>query len=227
MLSLDRLENNHWWYQSRKRILLDLVQKIPKERSVLDLGSATGGNTEMMLNLGLKVTSVEYSQIGVDIQRSKGIKVDQGDARNLVYKDSSFFAVVCLDVLEHIVDDKQVLAEIFRVLQPGGFAVISVPQDPNLWSDHDRAVRHVRRYERADLVNKIQSTGFQEIEIFNSVVLLKPLIGFYRRRHQGSSLKDLSSTVNWILLQVQKIEQISFFRKRSGVTLWAVIRKPI
>lgn len=72
---------------------------------VLDLGSATGGNTVHISSRGHNVSSLEYSQIGVQIQQDKGISLVQANTRDLPSPKSTFDVVVCLNVLEHIVED--------------------------------------------------------------------------------------------------------------------------
>ena len=69
-------------------------------------------------------------------------------------------SVVCLNVLEHIEDDRRVLAELYRSLRPGGVLVVLVPAHPQLYSDLDRNLGHHRRYTEAELVEKFREAGF-------------------------------------------------------------------
>lgn len=187
---------------------------------VLDLGSATGGNTLHMESMGFRVTSVEYSDVGVSIQNSKGIPVLKADARELPFSNSTFDIVVCLDVLEHIVEDYQVASEISRVLKPGGKFLISVPEDPKLWSSHDEAVNHVRRYSSDDLLHLISSAGLTCENAWSTLVPLRPLIKVARRFSKGSSLKSVNRFLNSLLFQICKIEIRSPIGGMKGVTLW-------
>jgi SAM-dependent methyltransferase len=187
---------------------------------VLDLGSATGGNTLHIQSMGHKVTSAEYSEIGAAIQRSKGIFVIQCDARNLPFDTSCFDSVVCLDVLEHIVEDELATREIFRVLKPGGSFLISVPEDPKLWSAHDVSVNHVRRYSKDVLVNLILESGLTVREVWSTLVYLRPAIVFARKFSRVSDLRKMNVIVNQILFLLCKIEVILPRNHRKGVTLW-------
>ncbi|NDB60596.1 class I SAM-dependent methyltransferase [bacterium] len=149
---LDELESSHFWYKARKDQLTNWMKFLNCESlNILDLGSASGGNTLHLINLGHNVTSVEYSDIGVRLQHGKGISAIQADARCLPFSDESFDVIICLDVLEHIKEDYKVAAEINRLLTRNGHFLISVPQDPNLWSDHDVSVNHIRRYAKENL----------------------------------------------------------------------------
>jgi SAM-dependent methyltransferase len=184
------------------------------------LGSATGGNTLHISSLGHDVTSVEYSQIGVLIQQNKGIPVIQADARDLPFSGSSFDIVVCLDVLEHIVEDALVASEIYRVLKPGGRFLISVPEDPKLWSSHDVAVNHVRRYSKTRLIEVIDTSGLRYQNIWSTLTYLRPAVILARRFSKGSDLKPMNSLVNSLLLQICRIELLFPKSRIKGVTLW-------
>ena len=120
MQQLDELESSHFWYRARKLQLSRWFSGQVTNLQVLDLGSATGGNTQYISSMGYDVTSVEYSEIGVPIQKNKGISVIQADARDLPFPESTFDIVVCLDVIEHIAEDRLVASEIHRVLKLGG-----------------------------------------------------------------------------------------------------------
>ena len=218
---LDRLESSHFWYRARKDQLSNwLLNTQPKPRNVLDLGSATGGNTLHLLSMGYRVTSVEYSEIGITIQRKKGLPVIRADARCLPFKDESFDLVICLDVLEHIVEDYRVADEIYRVLAPDGRFLISVPEDPALWSDHDVSVNHVRRYLKSDLIDVIQASKLSIHQIWSTLFLLRPLILVARKFTKGSNLKKLNVIVNLILLAICKLELVFPKFRGKGVTLW-------
>jgi SAM-dependent methyltransferase len=72
----------------------------------------------------------------------------------------SFDAVVMLNVLEHIRDDDAALAQVYRILKPGGIAIIEVPAGPHLYDAYDKALKHFRRYEMGELKAKLQKAGF-------------------------------------------------------------------
>ncbi len=201
--ALDSLESSHWWYQNRRRVLYRALRALPKSSSILDLGSASGSNTLFMQKVGFPfVASVEFSNFGCELQRKKGIDVIQADACNLPFESKSYDFVVCMDVIEHIEHDTYALNEICRVLKEEGEALISVPEDMNLWSNHDIAVGHFRRYSKKELISKVQQCGLQPKVVFSSHIALKPLIRFFRKFSKGSDLKPVHPILNFILEQV-------------------------
>jgi SAM-dependent methyltransferase len=104
---------------------------------------------------------VEMSSAAVArLARGAGRAV-QGSGDSLPFRAKSFDAVLAFEVLEHIEDDQQVLDEIARVLRPGGMVAISVPLHAALWSQLDDACAHVRRYDPAELWEKLRKAGME------------------------------------------------------------------
>ena len=92
--------------------------------------------------------------------------VKQGDALQLPFADGEFDRVVAAEVLEHIPEDEQAIAELVRVLRPGGTMAVTVPRwlpERICWalSDayHEVEGGHVRIYTGDELVEKVEATG--------------------------------------------------------------------
>ena len=80
-------------------------------------------------------------------------------ATDLPFAAGAADALVALNLLEHLPDDRAALAEFARVLRPGGRAVVVVPANPRLYDYYDAHLRHERRYGRDELVDKARDVG--------------------------------------------------------------------
>lgn len=223
---LARVENTHWWYRTRERELVRWARTVPKSSRILDVGSAVGGHVRALGGLGFQVESLELSTWAVEYQRSLGIAVTQGDARSLPWPDASFDAVICLDVLEHIGQDVDVARELRRVLAPEGRFLVTVPEDATLWSAHDEAVGHVRRYEKAQIVSLLEGAGLEVESIWSTNVLLKPVARFRRRFSTGSDLDEVSriqNLIGWVAFVMENALQL---RRLGGMTIWVAGHAP-
>jgi SAM-dependent methyltransferase len=88
--------------------------------------------------------------------------------------EREFDVVGAFDVLEHIDQDREVLAGIRKALRPGGALLITVPQHPWLWSPADDYAHHVRRYTRGELRGKLRDAGFEVARLTSFVTILLP-----------------------------------------------------
>jgi len=157
--TLAEVEDRHWWYKERRSLLARELRRLGTPGIALDIGAAGGGNTRVLRAHGWRPLALEYAPTAAQIARERGIDVIRGDARELPMRTGSLDLVTAFDVLEHIEEDYLVAAEITRVLRPGGTALIAVPADMALWSAHDEAVNHVRRYDKDGLTQVITKGG--------------------------------------------------------------------
>jgi hypothetical protein len=129
---------------------------------------------------------------------------------------------------EHIDDDEAVARETVRVLRPGGRALVTVPCSMKLWSGHDLALGHVRRYERADLVRLMEAAGLQVVDVMSWNVLLRPVARVRRRRRvtSESEMEPVHPVVNAGLRLVVGAERYLPVRRLPGISLVARAVKP-
>lgn len=116
---------------------------------------------------------------------ARGVRVLPGCAEELPFPDGAFDAACLFDVLEHVEDDRAALAEARRVLKPGGLLFVSVPLHPELWSAHDEACGHFRRYRKGEVVGLAAPLGFAALERRHFVSLFLPLAWAARRLGRG------------------------------------------
>ncbi len=151
---------------------------------VLDLGCGFGRHAYQAARLGARVVALDAgadevanvrATLGVMVEAGEldgglGAGVVQGDALRLPFPDDTFDRVIASEVLEHIPDDQAAMAELSRVLRPGGTMAVTVPRyGPELvnWalSDEYHGVPggHVRIYRRSQLVARLQGAGLEPV----------------------------------------------------------------
>jgi SAM-dependent methyltransferase len=227
---LAALEDAHWWYRERRALLARSLRRLAatgqRPGRALDIGAAGGGNTRVLRAHGWRPLALEYSADGAELARERGLDVIRADARLLPLPSRSLDLVVAFDILEHIDEDHLAAAEIHRTLRPGGTALIAVPCDMRLWSAHDVAVGHVRRYDRAGLLRVIEKAGLAVDELGSWNVLLRPVAAWRRRRASGSDLDRLPAAVNLGLTAIITAERYLPVRSLPGVSLLLRAHRP-
>jgi SAM-dependent methyltransferase len=226
LIALAEVEDKYWWYKERRSILAKELRRLPAPGHALDIGAAGGGNTRVLRAHGWKSLALEYTSTAAEIARDRGIDVIRGDARELPVRTGSLDLITAFDVLEHIEEDYLATAEMTRVLKPGGTALIAVPADMALWSSHDEAVSHVRRYDRRGLRDVIVKGGLVVEDLWSWNVLLRPVVKLRRQSSEGSDLEDLNPIVNASLLAIVRAERFLPVRSLPGVTLFLRARRP-
>ncbi len=224
------LEDTHWWYRER-RIMLDRALRRLEAAGqgpgwALDVGAAGGGNTRVLRSRGWSSLALEYSVDGASVAAERGLEVIRADARFLPLVSCGMDLVVAFDILEHIEDDYLAAAEIHRVLRPGGTALIAVPCDMRLWSAHDVAVGHVRRYTRETLTDLTEKAGLMTDELCSWNVLMRPVADFRRRRATGSDLATVPRPINAALSAVIALERYLPVKSLPGVSLMMRSHRP-
>src|SRR5437667_2570535 len=158
------VEEKHWWFVGRRRIIAGFVEKICRDIGklrprILDVGCGTGANLQMLSEFGA-AEGVDVSVEALDFCRTRGLTmVKQGAAESLPYEDASFDLVTGLDVVEHLDDDVAGLREMRRVLRPDGRALLFVPAFMFLWGVQDDISHHRRRYTVPELKRKLRAAG--------------------------------------------------------------------
>lgn len=215
---LAELEDDHWWYRERRHLLAKAISGLTPGRA-LDIGAAGGGNTRVLRQHGWDAIALEYGADGAEVAHGRGLATLRGDATRLPVADASLDLVVAFDLLEHLEDDDAAVAEVRRVLKPTGTYLVAVPADPKLWSDHDEAVDHVRRYTRQGLLDLLDRGGFEVTDVRSWNVLLRPVVAMRRRTSSGSDLDDVHPLVNFGLRSIITAERYLPVGGLPGVSL--------
>ena len=156
-------ESSHWWFVGRRQAVQDLMVKarIGRESRILEVGCSGGLLMEQLRRAGFgQVQGIDISDDAIELCREKGLSAQVMDAQKLDFADASFDLVTASDVLEHLADDAGALREWRRVLRPGGILLVFVPAFRFLWTAHDTANGHLRRYHMSELRTRMREAGF-------------------------------------------------------------------
>jgi SAM-dependent methyltransferase len=161
------VEDSHWWFAGRRRIVESFVREIVSELSlpagarprILDVGCGTGANLELLSRFG-DAAGVDISEDALSFCRGRGLQnVRHGAAESLSFGDDQFDLVTALDVVEHLDDDLAGLREMRRVLRSGGRALLFVPAFMWLWGVQDDVSHHRRRYTLPQMRATVEAAG--------------------------------------------------------------------
>jgi SAM-dependent methyltransferase len=143
--------SDYFWFRA-KLVLIDRLLQLAKPvtgASIVNVGAGTGEETAVLRGYG-KVITLDSDQRALALIDTADNPVC-GDAQQLPFVSQSVDLICLYDVLEHLPDDEQAVGEFRRVLRPGGQLLLTVPAFPSLYSGHDRALGHYRRYNRSGL----------------------------------------------------------------------------
>jgi len=239
------LEDTYWWFVARRIMVRDLLAQhlrrsgarpAPRIR-ILDVGCGTGATLKVLAQSGA-VTGLDSSRAALDYSRQRGrwqLALARGE--ELPIASGSLDVIVALDLLEHIADDGAAAAEFARALRPGGLLLVTVPALSWLWSQHDEALDHLRRYQAARLRHILEQAGFHIERLSPLIFLLLAPIAVLRwvqrllpRRNAQPETAFIvpPRPVNWLLTAIVWLENQWALRWNlpAGVSLMAVARKP-
>lgn len=230
-------EEDFWWYQGRRELILDLINRIePRENvlRILDAGCGTGLNLKYLERYGDGI-GLDISPEALKFSKSRGNNaLICASADRLPFKSNSFDILCALDLLEHISEDSSTVKEFYRVLKYNGYLIITVPAFQILWSNHDIALQHKRRYNKSDLVNILKLPGIviEKITYWNSILF--PVVALVRLFRKGydkdakTDLKEMPGPLNKILLHLLRFENLIVVKNIAlpvGVSILCICRK--
>jgi SAM-dependent methyltransferase len=235
--SYQKLQDEHWWFQARSRILEELIvawRLAPENGEILDIGCGPGGPLMRRLSGRYRVEGLDAEPAAVAIAHQQGFDNVRVGTLDSLTKPGGKDLALLLDVIEHIEEDVEILSAARRVLKPGGCLLVTVPALPWLWSGHDRLAHHYRRYRRQELRAKLETAGWvcERISYFNTLLFpfaaAKKFADRFRKGSEQHGYYDIPGrTLNGVLCSVFASEAC-WLKKHTfpiGVSLLAVGRK--
>jgi SAM-dependent methyltransferase len=230
---MDVAESGMWWYRALHARIADALVGVTGR--VLDAGCGTGG-----LLAALAVRAPSLRPVGLEFSafaarraaaKSRAVVV-RGSVNAMPFADASFEAAVAADVLCHAaVDPAAALAELRRVLRPGGRLVVNMPAFAWLQSAHDRRVHNARRQTAAELRAALAAAGFTRIRARYWNGLLLPLMIverklFARRQDAASDVAAFPPWLDTILHGITALERRLPFPLPAGGSVLATAEAP-
>ena len=180
------------------------ILKLPNPH-VLEIGCSSGYLLQDLLKRAKHATIVGSDYIKELLytvaNRLRGIPIVQFDITQCPFEDSQFDGIVMLNVLEHIKDDTAALKQVYRILKPGGIAVIEVPAGPHLYDFYDKHLMHYRRYRLQDLTSLSHSIGFKIKRTSHLGFFIYPLFAMVKKRNIEKGKKMSTSEIELCVSQ--------------------------
>lgn len=232
----------------RETFMVDvLCRHVPSPARVVDVGCGSGSLSRRLMDRGFRLCAFDYSRefitrlnAVVPPEAAAKFLLFSGSAQAIPLGDDTADAVVCGEVLEHLPDDQAAVREIFRILVPGGRALVTVPAFQRLWDDNDEWASHFRRYDPGQLnrifeaagfeVEMVRWWGFPFLHAYHRLIYM-PWARRAMRRPSGTGRRTLvgrvgtSALVSRVLGALFSVERL-FSRIPLGIGTMLLARKP-
>lgn len=230
-------EKNHFWFRARRKYIVDCLNKFPQDISILDIGCSSGILLNELMSCGFK----QENLYGIDISEDAIEYCKDSQLKNVFVMDAQspnlnrkFDVIVSSDCLEHLEQDVDALKRWYDLLKDGGILLIFVPAFKFLWSQHDVANMHYRRYTEKELKNKLTSSNFKikkssywNFFLFPPILLIR-LLSKIRSSKTKEEIGDLKEVkFNKLFFSVINFENklLSHINFPWGVSVFAVAQK--
>jgi SAM-dependent methyltransferase len=210
-------EGAQWWYAGQRAIASALLEPVlgagaSGPRRLLDAGCGTGFNLLALGRLG-RATGVDLAPEAIAFCRERGVRAVRASLLALPFPDAAFDAVTSFDVIYHawVTDDRAAVAEMARVVRPGGWLLVRVPALRMLWGAHDAEVQSRHRYTRRELRTLLEACGHPVERATYCNSLLFPLLLARRTLdrllgREGSDVGFLPAPLEWLFRRALGVE---------------------
>jgi SAM-dependent methyltransferase len=200
--TLERVRRHPWWL-ARAKLALAVLKKhgLSPPASVADVGCGWGVNLEALEAAGYRVVGLDISRRVLELIDRPSRRLIEADINQpLPAHHESHDALLALDVIEHLDDDRGAVNRLAGLLRPGGLAVLSVPALPELFSEFDRIQGHRRRYVPETLRAAFAGSGLAVRETFWWGAWMVPVLRRMRRQQGRGSLTNSTTYADYLRL---------------------------
>ena len=192
-----RAETRHFWFRGFRWFVTPLISHAidgRPEARLLDCGCGTGANLDLLGRFGTTY-GFDLSEVGLYIGHQAGrTRLARATVAAAPFPSNAFDLVTSFDVLYSLQgpDERAAVAEMYRLVRPGGFALINVAAMEILRGDHSILSREVRRYSRASLRTLVTEAGFEIVRLThtNQSLFLPMLLARALHRWRGLPTED-------------------------------------
>jgi len=238
-------EARHFWFRGFRFFVSPLLREVTKRRSdlrLLDCGCGTGANAEWLNHIG-RAYGFDLSAVGLQIGHQLGRRrLARATVAAVPFPSNAFDVVTSFDVIYSLEarDERAAVAEMYRVVKPGGHAIINVAAMESLRGDHSVLSREIRRYSRESLRRLLVDAGFSIVRLtYTNAALFPPMFAARTlQRWRGLSVEDEAATgeitvpaapINVLLTAALRLESLwlRMFNSPFGSSLLCLARKPL
>ena len=236
-------EARHFWFRGLRAFVTPLVRRAVDGRPdplLLDCGCGTGANVELLAGFG-RAFGFDLTEAGLQLAREAGrTRLARASVTAAPFPSGAFDVVTSFDVLYALeeADERTAVAEMYRLLKPGGFVIVNVAAMKVLRGDHSAFAGELRRYSRDDLRAGLEAAGFEVVRLtYTNAALFVPLaLSRLLQRRRGlrkeadAQLEILvpPAPINAIMTGVMRVESLwlRWFDAPFGSSLLCLARKP-
>lgn len=236
-------EARHFWFRGLRAFATPFLQRAiagRRDARLVDCGCGTGANVDLLARFG-RAYGFDLSAVGLRLGRDAGrTRLACATVTAAPFPSAAFDLVSSFDVLYSLADadERAAILEMYRLLRPGGYALVNVAAMEVLRGDHSVLSREVRRYSRADLRRRLEAAGFVVERItYTNATLFLPMVlarALQRRRGlmaEGETDQEIAvppAPLNALLTAVLKAESLwlRWFDEPFGSSLLCLARKP-
>jgi len=234
------LEDGHYWFRARRHIIARLLRFTPKTAKIIDIGCSGCAMLADLASAGFShLFGLDVSETAIGICQKRGFQSTHvADGASTGYGPGAFEVAIASDILEHMQEDAAAIREWARILNKDGTLIIFVPAHRYLWSKHDAANQHFRRYRKNELKSVVEENGFyiERIGYWNFCLFFPVLFtrGIQRLLVRQSvvsgadNLYRVNPTLNKVLFSLLALENKLMalgIQMPIGVSLFCIAKK--